>query len=64
MDKLAKYLSSKEYRVNLAADGNSVLISNATTSEVVSLLNGLNFSLVNQVEAVLIEVGKFSIRYK
>lgn len=63
MDKLAKYLSSKEYRVNLAADGNSVLISNATTSEVVSLLNGLNY-LDNQVEAVLIEVGKFSIRYK
>ena len=63
MDKLAKYLSSKEYRVNLAADGNSVLISNATTSEVVSLINGLNY-LDNQVEAVLIEVGKFSIRYK
>ena len=63
MDNLAKYLSSKEYRVNLAADGNSVLISNATTSEVVSLLNGLNY-LDNQVEAVLIEVGKFSIRYK
>ena len=63
MDKLAKYLSSKEYRVNLAADGNSVLISNATTSEVVSLLNGLNY-LDKQVEAVLIEVGKFSIRYK
>jgi len=63
MDNLAKYLSSKEYRVNLAADGNSVLISNATTSEVVSLINGLNY-LDNQVEAVLIEVGKFSIRYK
>ena len=63
MDNLANYLSSKEYRVNLAADGNSVLISNATTSEVVSLLNGLNY-LDNQVEAVLIEVGKFSIRYK
>ena len=64
MDKLEKYLSSKDYRVNIAADGNSVVISNVTTSDVVSLINGLNFSIVDQVEAVVIEVGKFSIRYK
>ena len=61
MNGLAQYLEDAGYRARMLEG--KLIISNVTSSELLSLIKGLNYSDILEYEAVLVDTLTYEIRY-